>query len=937
MRQDNLKFKKINIKQTGLANRPSCFVVDLKENLDQIKENDIKLKNQKNNLKKAINVFHQVNQKVKKTLISVSKRKEHIINTKFHDLPNQKNFTPFKGIKILIKKICFTFLYFLKKYKINQLAFIELIKFIFKVIKKILVFFACKICFYIGWTTLFLIRFVYLVLAILLKLFIKPFKQLIIFIGKIIFYSVAKLGKINYAFWLIIVKSWGLVKQKIYFKLLIISKIFKQKKFSINQKAQSRVNIFKISLYKNLSVKNFLPRPNLIYLKPVKIFALALLILILPFKANLYYKSLNNVRGQVLNDSEQAVNQLLSAEQSASNLNFDQAQKNFSQASDNFLSAQNKLSEINGLLLALVAIAPDKNLRLATVSKRLLQAGQLSAELGKNLSLAITSPCKNGNSNPNGLKEILDNFRLYGHLAVNQALELNNLLISINKNDLPNQYSQNFSLLKEKTAILVNSLTMVIGLSDKLDSFLGATSDKRYLLVFQNNAELRASGGFIGSFALLDFSNGKLKNIEAPGNGSYDIKAGILDKIIAPQPLQLIAPQWYFWDANWWADWPASANKLMWFYEKSDGPTVDGVISFTPTVIENLLKIIGPIDLTEQYGIVFDADNFWIKTQTLAEQKADKTNQPKKIINDLMNKIIAELPARINKNNLTSLLKITDQLFNSKQILFYFTDIDLENKIIELGWDGGFKETNKDYLAVINTNIAGGKSDRKIEETINHQAKIMSDGTIIDTVKITRTHTAVAREPFSGVRNVDWMRIYTPKGSQLLSAQGFKAVNEIYFKKPDSSWQVDQDIFKTENNTEIDETSGTKIYKELNKTVFANWSQVDPGQSAVITLEYKLPFKINKIIEPINYSTTDKIISHALSLINPGQKQLFPYSLLIQKQPGAKADQITANLILNDFAPVWKYPKGLAVDQTGWQINDDLNSDKFWAVLLEEK
>ena len=58
----------------------------------------------------------------------------------------------------------------------------------------------------------------------------------------------------------------------------------------------------------------------------------------------------------------------------------------------------------------------------------------------------------------------------------------------------------------------------------------------------------------------------------------------------------MIAPQWYFWDANWWADWPTSANKLMWFYEKSNGPTVDGVVSFTPTVMEELLKIIGPIE-----------------------------------------------------------------------------------------------------------------------------------------------------------------------------------------------------------------------------------------------------------------------------------------------------------------------------------------------------
>ena len=52
------------------------------------------------------------------------------------------------------------------------------------------------------------------------------------------------------------------------------------------------------------------------------------------------------------------------------------------------------------------------------------------------------------------MKGILDNFRLYDSQTASKALELNNLLTTINKNDLPDQYQQQFVLLKEKTAIL---------------------------------------------------------------------------------------------------------------------------------------------------------------------------------------------------------------------------------------------------------------------------------------------------------------------------------------------------------------------------------------------------------------------------------------------------------------------------------------------------
>ncbi|HCX28112.1 MAG TPA: hypothetical protein DHI91_03160, partial [Candidatus Portnoybacteria bacterium] len=50
-------------------------------------------------------------------------------------------------------------------------------------------------------------------------------------------------------------------------------------------------------------------------------------------------------------------------------------------------------------------------------------------------------------------------------------------------------------------------------------------------------------------------------------------------------------------DANWFADFPSSAKKIMSFYEKAGGSTADGVISLTPTIIERLLSMTGPIEM----------------------------------------------------------------------------------------------------------------------------------------------------------------------------------------------------------------------------------------------------------------------------------------------------------------------------------------------------
>ena len=234
-------------------------------------------------------------------------------------------------------------------------------------------------------------------------------------------------------------------------------------------------------------------------------------------------------------------------------------------------------------------------------------------------------------------------------------------------------------------------------------------------------------------------------------------------------------------------------------------------------------------------------------------------------------------------------------------------------------------------MLVLNTNIAGGKSDRKIRETISHQAEVKSDGSVIDTVVIKREHTGEKFQSFSGVRNVDWMRVYVPLGSKLLEAEGFQKPDEIYFAKPDPSWQKDEDVLREESSAITEEGSGTKIYEEDGKTVFANWSMVDPGQTAVIRLKYVLPFKL---AAPSSYKLPDKIIE----AINPGQKAITPYALLAQKQSGTEGSIIKSELRLPaNMRIIWHYPESVNAQGSGWNIEDVLNVDKYWAGIIEIK
>ncbi|HBA36458.1 TPA: hypothetical protein DCZ15_01125 [Candidatus Falkowbacteria bacterium] len=669
-------------------------------------------------------------------------------------------------------------------------------------------------------------------------------------------------------------------------------------------------------------------------------FAIILLLIILPLKVLSYFKffNLHELEARVMNQSQSALNNLLAAADSVSRLDFKNADARFQAAGADFLAAQTELGEINDALLFLASLSKDPKIKLATESKKFLTAGAVAASLGHNLAAATDSLF---NDDQDDFQAKLDNFLIHGHAAVAEARKLEKTLANVNADNLPEAYRRQFESLRLQAVLLADNLDNFISAGDRLKEVFGLSRDKRYLLVFQNNAELRASGGFLGSYALVDLREGKIRNLEVPGGGSYDTEAGLNIRVTAPEPLWLVNPLWHFWDANWWPDWPTTAKNLMWFYAKSDGPSVDGVIGVTPTVVEQFLEITGPIDLQAEYGLTIDSENFWETVQKITEQKnlaqtnpeavaglpIGEENKPKKIIGDLLEKILEILPQKLDKDNLLKIIAIFEQNMSAKQILFYFSDPLLQSEALKRNWAGEIKETAKDYLLVVNTNIAGQKTDRVITEKIEQTSVVDVDGKIINTLVITRTHHGLKNEPLVGVRNVNWLRVYVPLGSQLLSADGFQSPEDKYLQeKPEAGWQ-DNPFLANERAAVNDVATGVKIYAENGKTVFADWVMVDPGETAVVTLRYSLPF---------NFFTADRAETWREKInvrLNPSAVRLQPYSLLVQKQPGAMASEFIGRLILPvDQNILWRYPENL-VGERGWEISDRLAGDKYWSLL----
>lgn len=647
--------------------------------------------------------------------------------------------------------------------------------------------------------------------------------------------------------------------------------------------------------------------PPQYWFKGLAAFILIAFVMALPLQVFSSFEGLQNQKDAVIEQSFQGYEQLKNSD--------------FTSASISFASAKKTIDDLGFVFNHLLAALPGVGDKLS-FGTGLLMFGENFANAAALLQEALNYFDKDV-----VLTDKIKNLTKKVNEAMPHLLIADRVL-----NTLNNSYSIlpiDINPFKKALHDSIRALLVYRNFSDTLLEILGDKHFKRYLIVFQNNNELRPTGGFMGSFALVDIDRGEIKQIEVPGGGSYDIQGQLRELVISPEPFHLIKSAWQFQDSNWFPDFPTSAKKIMWFYEKSEGSSVDGVVAINSILMEELLRIIGPIEMLE-YGRTMTADNFVEETQKIVELEYDKAeNKPKQIIADMMPKVLERL-FKINAKDVSRLSQAIHEAVLDKDILVYSKNEETQTELETFGLSGKLKDIKNftDYLLVVDTNIAGQKTDGKIIKEIEHFSEIAEDGAIVNTVKITRRHTGIKGALFSGVRNVNYLRLYVPLGSKLLSIDGFEAPPGNLFKKIEDGYVKDKDLERIQGTVYVEPKTGTRINNEFGRTVFGNWTMVDPGQEATVTFKYKLPYKLNAA-EKNGFQ--DVLIS-SLGLSN----NFINYKILIEKQPGAKNTTFKSHVKADGKRAVARVGADVALQNDGWQYESKLDSDKYYGVVIED-
>jgi hypothetical protein len=368
-----------------------------------------------------------------------------------------------------------------------------------------------------------------------------------------------------------------------------------------------------------------------------------------------------------------------------------------------------------------------------------------------------------------------------------------------------------------------------VGLISLLRNLAGFEKEMSYLILFQNNLELRPTGGFVSSFATAKVKNAHPKAFHFYDTAVFDLQLSTPTQVEPPAPIKdyLWVKNWQFRDGNWSPDFPTSAQKMIEFYTTQGGQeTFDGVITLTPDVLRSLLEIYGPIEMTD-YSLTLTADNFLLTLEQQVEidfheQGITRTDR-KNIMKDMAQILIQKL---LKSNPLTSLklISLAQDHLDKKDILLYFNDAAIQEDIKKLGWSGEIEQTDSDYIFIVDSNVNSFKADYFVNRNFEYEIDLLQSPA---KAKLTINYDHTAQEKSWLVRDyTNWLRVYVPEGS----------------------WFTDIETFGTE----------PQYGKEYGKTFVAGLVKVPISSSKNMVLKYTLPenFDINN------------------------------YKLFVQKQPG---------------------------------------------------
>lgn len=295
--------------------------------------------------------------------------------------------------------------------------------------------------------------------------------------------------------------------------------------------------------------------------------------------------------------------------------------------------------------------------------------------------------------------------------------------------------------------------------------------ERTFLLLLQNNYEIRPGGGFLGQYAVVKVKNGEVVSTKFEDANILD--QSINAKVTPPYALtrKLQIKKWKFRDSNFSPDYPTNVEKALYFYRlagRGSGEQFDGVIAVNADVFNHVLELTGPIT-PSGYNTTFTKDDGARKLEEVVEKAYLGENvsaEAKQARKNIMKVLTSELSTKLmTLGNIPKIAELGLEELRNKNVMIWIRDEAIQKKIAEVKWDGAVNQTwDKDYVMFVDANLGGLKTDYHVYRSIDYTVDFTTGGKPFATAVYTYNNKA-PRADWQTTDYHTFVRLYVPKGS----------------------------------------------------------------------------------------------------------------------------------------------------------------------------
>lgn len=479
--------------------------------------------------------------------------------------------------------------------------------------------------------------------------------------------------------------------------------------------------------------------------------------------------------------------------------------------------------------------------------------------------------------------------------------------------EYPDRFSTLIDRLDKNASLIRDGLSMAQAAPD----LLGATRPMTYLILAQNEDEIRPSGGFISGAGLVTVDQGQIVDLRFDNaNLVDDWQHKPYDLPPVPFTEFMGMDIFLFRDANFWPDFAQSAVQALALYSYGQDVALDGVVAIDQQFLQQLLATTGPLPVPDLDRVVDAAS---IVSQLREEwgpldQSENWINERKAFMGPLASAFLAQIDNGLLSAKGFELVQMLQTAAQERHLQLFSADPLLADLLDGTAWNGRMDPPAAgDFLHLSDTNMGFNKVNAVVERSLTYQVTLDPDGQHVALLEA-RYENPPSTNPVECLHGTRYdpdteyqtltsdcywvyLRAYVPRGSGLISSSEHPVPAANLMSGKD--WPG---------------TSRAQLADDGRFTVFDNFLLLGTGQTETVSFEYTLPGAI---------------------LAQDAGKHL--YQLHVRKQAGMVAEPISIQIMIPDGARIVDVvPEPTFKNQSSVVFDLSLETDAEIKVTFQE-